>query len=1059
MRIAKTLIIGIGTSGQNVCEGVANNLNSKYGDYKKASWVGIRVLETAHKSDVLEKGDFIGLSVETKSFSDYISGAPHVGSNFGWNDWGDPNLLKNVGSCINVGAGNIRMAGRLALFHNYALISGKITAEIQRLQKLSPAEIQKNLGTKDNIDVMQGSVNVYVVGSLCGGTGSGCCADLGYLLRVWGNNDIAVTGIFTLPHWSLQAPRLKKNAFVALTELNHYMLNDSVWSQKLPGFSNPATDSRKPYDVIYLTQPPNGQPNEISKNEATIASFLSAVCTETSHDIAAANVDGMNALATNRQLGYLSPAFSSFGIAVLEYPAEHISRMCKERMLQKIYGCWQDNSGKDISQGREEILEKTPKLIIDNLFDKNIIAKYEKRMKEEFDRQVFSKDSSIHNQMDVIFATINREIQDDVDIKSRADAWINNFSKHIEDKFLLISQKYLTSLTGGPGLLARILKQTKADIDAWSMPKGDIEKAYSNAKTKVDTARRSIKNQANEYINIKGLFFLIGAKQKEVWEDVVKRSISYVRDMINFVVAEKVKSFVDSMVYANNTIQSKYNLFSDKYIKRLENFESAIVELYKYHEKEYNDNLEKVPHVNGKQFYKNNIVADEVEEIYNMVIKASNDNPNISIEKREFDMASAVVEKLKDNLVPSLTGSMSSFDTRIMSDVKEYIPDDIKKNIEFEANSYFVDLSNYRHILYLINKEGDASAAISSIQQNSEPTMISSQSPIPEKFRNDPAIGKINVLKYRYAFCPQQESRLFRKEYIDDIIGLLSNVQLRKPVFDSRDPYRIMALQMQHGSSLAHLKGILKGNDSDMQALEDSLSCNDFTNWNTRNDVKWKNCLISKDVIDKIKQYWVVFRFIGNYRDANGNYLICDKDGKISPWYKISQGKVFLDIVSDNVVVKTEKVELSLDDAIMDIALNPSRQRAIEMTCQNRIKTYIQQVGKSQFIEVLFKCLEFYASYYLNITKGKAEDAIIGYCFANGLESEYINFKFPVDKPVDTEQFSQLYQLDGAQGEGYYCPNGHKFEGSDIQSRLRGMIQNRFVCPACGTGKRYWPVG
>ena len=118
MRIAKTLIIGIGTSGQNVCEGVANNLNSKYGDYKKASWVGIKVLETAHKSDVLEKSDFIGMSVESSAFADYVSGAPHVGSDFDWNEWGDSNLLKNVGSCINVGAGNIRMAGRLALFHN-----------------------------------------------------------------------------------------------------------------------------------------------------------------------------------------------------------------------------------------------------------------------------------------------------------------------------------------------------------------------------------------------------------------------------------------------------------------------------------------------------------------------------------------------------------------------------------------------------------------------------------------------------------------------------------------------------------------------------------------------------------------------------------------------------------------------------------------------------------------------------------------------------------------------------------------------------------------------------
>ena len=332
MRIAETLIIGIGTSGQNICEKVANNLSYKYGDYKKASWVGIKVLETAHKSDVLDEDDFIGMSVEQEAFADYISGAPHVGSDFDWNKWGDPNLLKNVGTCINKGAGNIRMAGRLALFHNYNLISGKITAEIHRLQKLSPAEIQKNLGTDDYI-MMEYYVNVYVVGSLCGGTGSGCCADIGYLLRIWSNNNVNTTAIFTLPHWSLQSPRLKKNAFVALTELNHYMLPDSIWEQKLPGCSSPATDGRRPYEVTYLTMP---SISEINKNESTIASFLTAVCTETSHDIIAANVNGMSVLWGDKQLGYLSPSFSTFGIASLEYTCENIAKMKKNRFLDKI---------------------------------------------------------------------------------------------------------------------------------------------------------------------------------------------------------------------------------------------------------------------------------------------------------------------------------------------------------------------------------------------------------------------------------------------------------------------------------------------------------------------------------------------------------------------------------------------------------------------------------------------------------------------------------------------------------------------------------------------------
>ena len=391
MKVAKTLIIGIGTTGQNICEGIARNLNSKYGDYKKASWVGIRVLETAHKSDALDKDDFIGMTIEQSAFSDYTSGSHHVGNNFDWYKWGDPNLLKNLGD-VSVGAGNRRMAGRLALFHNYDLVSSNIISEIDRLQKLNPAVIQNTMGTTEEIDIQRGNIQAYIIGSLCGGTGSGCCADLGYLVRRWGNNEVAPIAIFTLPHWNLNNQRLKKNAFIALTELNHYMLKNSVWEQKLPGNSTPAIDSGRPYDVVYLTQPSKPMTDEMSRNESTIASFLTAVCTETSHDIYAANVDtAKSALDTDAELGYLKPGFSSFGISMLEYPGEHISRMCKDRLLQKVYSSWKDDSAKDISQGRLELFEKSPKLVIDKFYDQSIISKYEARMNEEFEKQKFQK--------------------------------------------------------------------------------------------------------------------------------------------------------------------------------------------------------------------------------------------------------------------------------------------------------------------------------------------------------------------------------------------------------------------------------------------------------------------------------------------------------------------------------------------------------------------------------------------------------------------------------------------------------------------------------------------
>ncbi len=1054
MKVARTLFIGLGTSGQNICEGIAKNLNSKYGDYKKAPWVGIRVLETAHKSDTLDKNDFIGLSVDTAHFSDYISGAPHVGSEFGWNEWGDPALLRNVGSCINVGAGNIRMAGRLALFHNYAYVSGSITKEIDRLAKTTTSEIQKALDVKDSIDIMPGSVNVYIVGSLCGGTGSGCCADMGYLVRIWGNNNVIPIGIFTLPHWTLQAQRLKKNAFIALTEINHYMLDNSVWTQKLPGFANAANDSRRPYDIAYLTQPATGMTDEITKNESSIASFLTAVCSETSHDIAAANVDGINALATNRELGYLRPSFSTFGTAVLEYPGEHVARLCRERLLTRFYREWSDSDIKEVLPIRQELIESAPKAISEKLVDSKIQDKYVAMLEKSLEEQKFARDATIYSKVDQLLASVDRAAKEDPDIEARASKWIGGFMDRLEDKFRALVERHLCSLSGGPGFLSRALQKTKDDIDAWAAPKGDADKLCGSAKTAAETEKKNVRKQVEEFMKINGLF--VGNKRKAAWAEATERMKNYVRLSVKSVAAEKIKALTDSSASGNDTIQSKFNIFSDKYASRLSNLESAVRTLHAFHDSEYRRTVDLVPPINGKQFYKNNSVSDEVDDIYGKIINDLDKNPNLQPDRKELEAAAGIFESIRQDIAMHLQSSVSCFDTKILPEQSEYIPEDIRKRAEVKAGSYFADFSPYRHIIYEIQE--NAGAEIKMLQTKSTPSLQSSSSPIPAKFQNDPAIGNVSVTNYYYAFCPQKPCGfLAPQQAIDNVKSLLASVQLRKPVFDNSDPYRIMMIQMCHGTSLAHINGVLKANDSDMQALEDSMSCPDFNFWNTRKDVKWTNCLISKESIDRIRQYWMVFRLLGHMRDSGGEFAMRGEDGSVKPWYDITQGKVVVEILSGSVVVRKERVDLDFSDAVNDIAINVNIQKMIEATCQNKIKAYIAARGKLETVRDMFACLDGIDTYFMNVKKEEAEKLIIAYCSANGLENEYINYKFPKDQPVDPSLFSQLYRIEGNLGPGYYCPHGHRIGGDDIQATLRSMIQNRFICPACPTGEKYWP--
>lgn len=1059
MKVAKTLIIGMGTSGQNICEGIAKNLNSKYGDYKNVPWVGLRVLETAHKSDVLDKSDFIPLSVEPADFSDYVSGAVHVGSDFGWNEWGDPALLRNVGASINVGAGNIRMAGRLALFHNYAYVSGNITSELDRLAKLTPSDIQKKLGIKDNVEIMAGGVDAYVIGSLCGGTGSGCSTDMGYLLRIWGKNNVSPIAVFTIPTWSLQAQRLKKNAFIALTELNHYMLDDVSWKQRLPGFLNPALDQRRPYDIVYLTQPATAMPDEITKNEHTIASFLTAVCSETSHDIAAANIDGVNALAANRTLGYLKPSFSTFGISLLEYPGEHIARLCKERLLSRVYSSWTYSSLKDISGARQELLELGVKPICEQFTDKAVFDKYAEMLKTELESRQLEKERSnaIYNQISSMLNSIDSAVKEDQSINEKSDSWINGFIEGLETRFASISLKYLSSPSGGPGVLAAALRKAASDIESWSSSKGEIDKLVNSCRMNVETDKKNVKKQVEEFLKIKGLEIFVGPKRKAAWSDVVARMESCVKNFVKLAAAEKMKSFAVTSSSSGPSLQNKFNVFADRYISRLDNFEEALKSLRDHYDSSYRHALELVPPVNGRQIYKNNSASDEVDDIYTKIIENGNKNPNITFDRKELELVESILSLLRQEISSKLEGSLSPFDSKTVSDYSDYMPKDIHKAIEVKAGAYFSDFSPYRHIIHYI--ENNVSSEIKTLQEKSKPSLQVSSAPIPLKFQNDPAVGNISVTEYSYAFCPQTPNGfLAPQEAIEAVKKALGSRQLRKPVFDNKDPYRIMALQMCHGTSLAHINGILKINDSDMQALEDSMGCPDFNFWNTRKDTKWTNCLISKDSIDKIKQYWTVFRLLGHYKNENGEIIVTDTDGKCHPWYAITQGKVSVEILSGSSVVRKERVDLDFDGAISEIAANANLQKMMEATCQNRIKSYISHTGKKQTIEILFNCLENIDSYFMNISKENAEKYIIEYCCANGLETEYVNYKFPEDKPVDPTIFSQLYHMEGDFGKaGYYCPNGHRLGTDDIQATLRSMIRNRFICPACPSGEKYWP--
>ena len=97
-------------------------------------------------------------------------------------EWLPDYVIENA-KAIDKGAGGIRPVGRLAFFHNYAAIKAAITFAERQTRGTHPHLMQEFGLLQDN------GLDIFIVGSLYGGTGSGTFLDVAYAVRKLYPND------------------------------------------------------------------------------------------------------------------------------------------------------------------------------------------------------------------------------------------------------------------------------------------------------------------------------------------------------------------------------------------------------------------------------------------------------------------------------------------------------------------------------------------------------------------------------------------------------------------------------------------------------------------------------------------------------------------------------------------------------------------------------------------------------------------------------------------------------------------------------------------------------
>ncbi len=156
---------------------------------------------------------------------------------------------------IHNGAKQLRPIGRLCFFRNYVTFKQLMETKLANLDKIRDMEVAQNRG----FPVVGNLQLIYVVGSLCGGTGSGMFMDVAHRIRAQVRNNARVVGIFFLPDVieaeltsDLQRRRIRANAYAALKELTYFQ-ETQRFSALYPSEQRELPDTPyAPFDFIFL---------------------------------------------------------------------------------------------------------------------------------------------------------------------------------------------------------------------------------------------------------------------------------------------------------------------------------------------------------------------------------------------------------------------------------------------------------------------------------------------------------------------------------------------------------------------------------------------------------------------------------------------------------------------------------------------------------------------------------------------------------------------------------------------------------------------------------------
>lgn len=365
--INRTVCIGLGGTGRDVLMRIRRLIVDRYGDLsqlpivsfvhidtdKAATQVsGLRTGSTYHGVDLsFRDSEKVGATMTSAEVTNFVQGLERR-SNYdrqGPYDhiarWFPPQLLRNI-KAVEEGAKGIRPVGRLAFFHNYQKIKTAVETAERRTRGHEATLLKSGLRIEPGL-------NIFVVGSLCGGTGSGMFLDIAYSLRqAYGEQGAQIVGYLVIsPQLYGNTSNMSANTYAALKELNYYTtpgtkfeacydMQDLVLVQ----------ESRPPFDYAYLVSNQTAGEYSILEQRKLCNVIAHKIALDFSGELAPV-VKGMRDNFLQHLIqwdGHPRPniqRYLTFGLAAIYFPRDIIVQIALTRISLKLVTFWLNGEG------------------------------------------------------------------------------------------------------------------------------------------------------------------------------------------------------------------------------------------------------------------------------------------------------------------------------------------------------------------------------------------------------------------------------------------------------------------------------------------------------------------------------------------------------------------------------------------------------------------------------------------------------------------------------------------------------------------------------------------